>query len=168
MTQLILIAAVDESGLIGRNEKLPWILPEDLAYFKRVTMGSPVIMGRKTYESIGRPLPGRLNIVLSRNPENVLSKEFVKTCDSKAAVLDAIELYEKAFVIGGADIFNMFMIDAQEMMLTKIERSFAPYDCHDVFFPNVCPLIWLACSLQRNQSKNGWWFNFISYKKRVF
>jgi dihydrofolate reductase len=129
-----LIAALAENGVIGRGNTLPWRLPADLARFRRLTTGKPVIMGRKTYESIGRPLPNRLNIVLSRRPDAL--PEGVVSVDSPEAAAAAAEdgPRSETMVIGGAEIYRLFLPAAQRLYLTRVHRtvdgdtSFPPFD----------------------------------------
>jgi len=130
-----LVVARARNGVIGRDNKLPWRLPADLAYFKQVTMGHPVIMGRRTWESIGRPLPGRLNIVVSRNPDYVapgatvvgsLDEAWRVAGDSRGAG-PATE----ACVIGGTSIFAEALPAADRIHLTEVEADVAG----DTWFP---------------------------------
>src|ERR1700755_1661370 len=101
------IVAVSENNAIGRNNTLPWYLPEDLKFFKRTTMGKPVVMGRKTFESLGRPLPGRLNIVLTNNKDFVAPEGVLVYNDINAAVERLKrEPVEESFIIGGGQIFE--------------------------------------------------------------
>ena len=124
-----IIAAMDRNHLIGNNNQLPWHLPADFAHFKSVTMGKPVVMGRKTFESIGKPLPGRTNIVLSRNPdtrfEGVLCVSRFK--DAVAAVPDA----EEIMIIGGSTIYEMLLPQVNRMYLTYVDAGFEG----DAWFP---------------------------------
>jgi dihydrofolate reductase len=127
-----LIAALAENGVIGRDNALPWRIPADLARFRRLTLGKPVIMGRKTYESIGRPLPQRLNIVLSRRelalPEGAVS------VDGPAAAMAAGGDAAETMVIGGAEIYRLFMPLARRLYLTRVhaevegDTRFPPFD----------------------------------------
>lgn len=136
MSQLSLIVAVDEEGGMGFNNTLPWHLPADLAHFKKITLGKPIIMGRKTYESIGRPLPGRLNIVLSRSVLDMPGGVTVV-----ASLDDALRLTEDApevMVIGGAEIFELALAQATKLYLTQIYHVFKA----DVFFPEFDDAIW--------------------------
>ena len=131
MTRVSLIAALAKNRVIGAGNALPWRLPEDLKHFKALTMGHPVIMGRKTFESIGKPLPGRRNIVVTR------SKSFrAKGCeivDSPEAVLRAVAgNADEVFVIGGAELYCAFLDHADRMYLTEIDRDVEG----DVRFPN--------------------------------
>src|ERR1700754_2919755 len=104
---LSFIVAVSENNAIGRHNTLPWYLPEDLKFFKRTTMGKPVVMGRKTFESLGRPLPGRLNIVLSNN-RNLTLPEGVLLYNDIHAAIERLknEASEECFIIGGGKVFE--------------------------------------------------------------
>ncbi len=133
--KLSLICAMDENMVIGRNNRLPWHLPEDLKYFKRTTMGKCIIMGRKTYESIGRPLPGRTNIIVTRSRD--YDVENARVVDSFG---DAIELVEnialidgsdEAFVIGGAELYKHALPFVERMHLTMVHAEIQG----DTYFP---------------------------------
>lgn len=124
---LSLICAMDENLVIGRNNSLPWHLPEDLKYFKQTTMGNSIIMGRKTYESIGKPLPGRTNIIVSRNREYEVEDARVVN-----SLSEAIELAEniafidgslEAFVIGGAELFEEALTLVNRLHLTMVHAE---------------------------------------------
>ena len=140
--QISLIAAIAENGVIGlTGTTLPWKLPADLARFKQVTMGSPIIMGRKTYESIGRPLPGRLNIVITRQPE--LSADGCTVVGSLNEALSAAEQSgaDEAFVIGGAQIFDAAIGRATRLYFTTapaqpagdVHLHYEPPDSQEIF-----------------------------------
>ncbi len=122
--KISLVWAMAENRVIGLNNSLPWYLPEDLKYFKRITLGKPVIMGRKTYESIGKPLPGRTNIVVSRNAG--FSAEGVKTVsslDEAKKLCESIALIDgvnEAMVIGGAEIYSLALPLADRLYLTEV------------------------------------------------
>lgn len=128
MTQLTLIVATDLKGGIGLDNSMPWRLPEDMAHFKSVTTGHPVIMGRKTFDSIGKPLPQRRNIVITRNPN--WRHAGVEAVDSLAAAL-ALVTDTAAFIIGGAQIYAQAMPLADQLIITEINATF---EC-DAFFP---------------------------------
>jgi dihydrofolate reductase len=130
MTTLSLIAAVARNRAIGKDNALLWRLSEDLQFFKRTTMGCPVVMGRKTYESIGRPLPGRRNIVISRNAD--WQAAGVETASSLQAALALVADADKAFVIGGAQIYAEALPQVDEIVLTEIDKAFEG----DAFFPD--------------------------------
>ena len=137
---LSFIAAVSENNAIGIHNSLPWHLPEDLKFFKRKTTGKPVIMGRKTYESLGKPLPGRLNIVLSENPALTLPEGVLKFADINAAIERLQnENTEEAFIIGGGKIFETCMPLADRLYITRVH---AIIEDADAFFPVVDHTHW--------------------------
>lgn len=121
MAEVIIIVAVAKNNVIGRDGTLPWHLPSDLKHFKKTTMGYPLIMGRKTYESIGRPLPGRDNVVLTRNKELELPGCIVVHTMEEA--IDHCRNAEKVFIIGGADIFRLAMPLTDTIIFTALERD---------------------------------------------
>ncbi|WP_134683215.1 dihydrofolate reductase [Brevibacillus migulae] len=125
-----LIFAMDRNRLIGKNNELPWHLPADLQYFKRITSGHTVIMGRKTYESIGKPLPNRKNLVITR--DHTLKLEGCTICTSVSEVLETVGKEEEAFVIGGAEVYKQFLPVADRMYITFIDESFEG----DAYFPS--------------------------------
>ncbi len=125
--KLALIWAMSRNRTIGRNNALPWHLPEDLQYFKRVTMGKPIIMGRKTWESIGRPLPGRTNIVITKD-ENFTAPgiKVVHSLDEARALAESIGLIdgaEEVVVIGGAQIYELALPAADRLYLTQVHAE---------------------------------------------
>lgn len=129
---IVLIAAVARNGVIGACGKMPWDLPLDLAHFKRTTMGSPVIMGRKTFESIGRPLPGRRNIVISNTlADNIPGVEVFSTHKPHGPIIDASFGENEIFVIGGSTIYELFIDAAKKMILTHVHAS----PLGDTYFP---------------------------------
>ncbi len=159
MTRLTLVVAIDAQRGIGVDNRLPWHLPEDLAHFKRTTSGHPIIMGRKTFDSIGRPLPNRRNIVVTRNPgwrhEGV---------DAVTSLADAVALAggEIAFIIGGAQIFAESMAFADQVIVTEIDHAFA---C-DTFFPALDPSAWTETARESHHSQaNGYDYAFVTYNK---
>jgi dihydrofolate reductase len=121
--KIVLIAALADNGTIGDRGAIPWKISEDLKRFKRVTLGHPIIMGRKTYESLGRPLPGRTNIVLTRNPE--FQAPGVLTFTDLNSALEHCRQTgaSAAFVIGGAEIYRQALPLADSLMLTHVHRS---------------------------------------------
>jgi dihydrofolate reductase len=158
-----LVVAMDAQRGIGVDNQLPWRLPEDLAHFKRVTMGQPIIMGRKTFDSIGRPLPGRRNIVVTRNPD--WRHEGVEVAlslqDAVALVGDASET-TAASIIGGAQIFNDSLDIADRMIVTHIERV---YRC-DTFFPEIDPAQWAVTAREpQHAAAQDLDFSFVTYEK---
>jgi dihydrofolate reductase len=131
-----LIVAVADNGVIGRDNALPWHLPEDLKRFKRITMGKPIVMGRKTFESIGKPLPGRQNIVVTRDAN--YRREGVTVVHSVDAALAAAGMAEEVMVIGGADLFRLFMPRAGRVHLTRVHGDIAG----DVHWPPLDAVRW--------------------------
>jgi dihydrofolate reductase len=154
-----LIAIVARNGGIGRDNALLVRLPEDLAHFKRVTLGHPIIMGRKTFDSIGRPLPKRRNIVVTRNAQ--WSHEGV---DAVSSLQDAIALVgdEPASIIGGAQVFSESMSLASRMIVTEIAHTFR---C-DTFFPPIDKAVWQETARERHHSEaNGFDYDFVTYER---
>ena len=133
---LSLIVAVADNGVIGRDNALPWHLPEDLRRFKRVTLGKPVVMGRKTFESIGKPLPGRLNVVVTRDTN--YHRDGVTVVHSVDAALAAAGAAEEVMVIGGADLFRLFLPRAQRVHLTRVHGDIAG----DIRWPPLDETTW--------------------------
>lgn len=119
---LTIIAAVSKNGVIGKDGQLPWHIPEDLAHFKRETMGHAIIMGRKTWEEVGKPLPGRRNIVISRNPRLVLEGAEV-TSSLEEAIAMAKTSDPSPFIIGGSKIYEAAIPLATRMLLTEVHRE---------------------------------------------
>jgi dihydrofolate reductase len=140
--KLSLIVAVSRNGVIGLDNQLPWHLPEDLKYFKSVTMGKPIVMGRKTYDSIGRPLPGRTNIVITRDPswhaDGVVvaqSLEYALDMGRKASAEAGVE---EVMVIGGEQIYRMTLPAADRLYLTQVDADVEG----DAFFPEIDAAQW--------------------------
>jgi dihydrofolate reductase len=141
---LSLIVAVSENGVIGKDNQLPWHLPNDLKYFKNQTWGMPILMGRKTFESIGKPLPGRKSIVITRNNDwrhdGVEVVHSVEAAIDKAKALGAKEI----FVIGGAEIFQTSLSQANRIYLTRVHQHIDG----DVYFENPDDKQWDLVSSQ--------------------
>ena len=156
-----LIWAMDQNRLIGKENNLPWRLPADLANFKRITSGHPVIMGRKTFESIGKPLPGRKNIIISRNKDLK-----IEGCDVAHSIEDVRSYSEKdeVFIIGGAEIYNTFLPIADKLYITEIEESFEG----DAYFPEFDLLQWRLVSKVQGVSdeKNPYGYCFEIYERK--
>jgi len=160
MTDLTLIVAMDAQRGIGVDNKLPWHLPEDLAHFKRLTSGHPIIMGRKTFDSIGRALPNRRNIVVTRNPD--WRHEGVEAVGSLEAAIGLVGA-APAFIIGGAQIFAESMQLARRMEITEIGHTF---QC-DTFFPALEPAVWAETARAVHRSDaNGYEYAFVTYERQ--
>ncbi len=125
------IAGVAQNGVIGRDNKLPWRLAEDLQFFKQATLGHAMVMGRKTYQSIGRPLPGRRSLVVTRNPQQAI--EGIELCGSLDEALARCPAGDEVFVIGGAGLFAEALRWADRLLLTEIDRAFEG----DTYFPAI-------------------------------
>ena len=154
-----LIAAVARNGGIGRDNALLVRLPEDLAYFKRTTLGAPVVMGRRTWESIGRPLPGRRNVVVTETPGwQAPGAETVASLDAALALLcDAAKVY----VIGGVRLFADALPIADELVLTEIDADFAA----DTWFPEWDRARFRQTSRETKRSPQGFDFSFSTYTR---
>ena len=133
-----MIAALSRNRVIGRNNSLPWHLPEDLKHFKRVTMGKPLLMGRKTFESIGRALPGRTNIVLTRQPAFAAPGIVVVTDPQQALQLAQAETAEELMVIGGEEIYRLMLPMSSRLYLTEVDVQVEG----DAYFPEFDPAQW--------------------------
>ncbi|RDD62534.1 dihydrofolate reductase [Ferruginivarius sediminum] len=138
--RVTLVVAADEQGGIGLDGGLPWRLPNDLKFFKRVTAGHPLVMGRRTHESIGRALPGRTNIVISRNPDYRPMTGCLKAGSLEEALSFAAREPggEEVMVIGGAEIFREALARAERIYLTRVHATVAA----DTFLPSVDPDEW--------------------------
>lgn len=159
MAQLTIVVAIDAKRGIGIHNNLPWRLPEDLAHFKRTTMGHPVIMGRKTFDSIGRPLPNRRNIVITRNSEwKHDGVEAVSSLDAAIALVGDTP----ACIIGGGQIFAEALPRCERMVVTEIAKTF---DC-DAFFPEIDPTLWQEVAREQHHSEsNGFDYAFVTYQR---
>jgi|SRR6185295_12423974 len=158
-TRIYLVAAVARNGVIGAKGKLPWNLPEDLKHFRKLTIGHPVIMGRRTWESLGKPLPGRENIVVSR------SGGFEAPGASVAATLEAAVALctgePVAFVIGGAEIYAAALPLAHGLALTEIHQDYEG----DTRFPDWDRKAWRATQKETHTSDKGVRFDFVLYER---
>lgn len=156
---LTIVVATDSNNGIGINNTLPWHLPEDLAHFKRTTSGHPIIMGRKTFDSIGRPLPNRRNIVITRNAGwQHTGVEAVTSLDAAKALVGD----NQAFIIGGAQIYTDTVGQVDRLIVTKIDKSF---DC-DAFFPAIDPKLWQETAREQHHSEaNGYDYAYVTYER---
>jgi len=157
---LSLIAAVARHGAIGRNNELLCRISEDLKFFKRTTLGAPVIMGRKTWDSIGKPLPGRRNIVITRNPQWQADG-----AERAASLQEAIKLAQdapKAYVIGGGEIYAQALPLADELVLTEIDADFEA----DAFFPAFDRAQFTAEASEPHTSEHGHRYRWVIYRRQ--
>ncbi|HEY4316478.1 MAG TPA: dihydrofolate reductase [Herbaspirillum sp.] len=161
--RLTIIVATDANRGIGIDNRLPWHLPEDLAHFKRTTTGHPIIMGRKTFDSIGRPLPNRRNIVITRNPQWTHAGVESAASVAEAAVLAGADSNGEAFIIGGAQIYAESLPLADRLIVTEIARRF---DC-DAFFPAPDMTLWRETARETHRSSDDAFdYAFVTYEKR--
>ncbi len=168
MPPITLIVATSQNGVIGKDNALPWHLPRDLQYFKRITTGCPIIMGRKTYESIGKALPNRLNIVISRNPQLTLNDaEVAHDLDCAIALAHSQQSSAREIhIIGGATLFAQAL---QQGLVDKlyINRVLADMD-GDTFFPEIDWAQWkrVSCTHHEADEKNAYALDFEVYNKQ--
>ena len=157
------VVAVAENGVIGRDNQLIWHLPADLRHFKELTLGHPIVMGRRTFESIGRPLPKRTNIVVTRHPEWQ-----AEGCTIAYSVPLALELArqsdEQVFVIGGAEIYRQAIAAADTIYMTEVHHSFEG----DVFFPEINHSEWRETTRKRHEpdEKHAYAYSFVTLQRR--
>ena len=156
------VVAMDENRLIGKENQIPWHLPDDLKRFKKITMGHPIVMGRKTLDSIGKPLPGRENIVLTRNKNAELPGCTVFY--SEAELIDYCrKLDDEIFVIGGSGLFQMFLPYVDRLYITRIYEKFEG----DVYFPEVDLSLFEIVEKEKGlkDEKNPFDYEYILYER---
>ena len=160
---LSIIVAKAKNNIIGKNNKIIWHLPEDLKHFKKLTTGHTIVMGRKTFESLGKPLVNRKHIIFSQNPDFKVDDEKVKVVHSLLEIQDLIEGKEEVFVIGGAMIYNFLMPYVNKMYVTEIEKDFDG----DTFFPSINSEIWKETSRAKGikDENNNLDYYFVTYER---
>ncbi len=158
-SRVVIIAAVASNGVIGYRNRMPWHLPEDLKRFRQLTLGHAVIMGRRTFESIGAPLAGRENIVITRSPD--WTRSDCHAAHSLEAALAAVRARQDAFVIGGAEIYALALPIASRLHITEIERDFEG----DAFFPEFDRSRWRETSRESRvlEGVGGFSYHFVAY-----
>jgi dihydrofolate reductase len=158
-----IIAALAKNRIIGKNNKLPWNLPADLKHFKKLTLGKPIIMGQKTFESIGRPLPGRANIILSLD-ENFKPQGCI-VANSIEEVLKILEHEKEIMIAGGASIYKQFLPLANKMYLTLIDANFEG----DTYFPEFNWEDWEVIERIENQSdkENPYKYTILTLQRKI-
>ncbi|MDX1497901.1 MAG: dihydrofolate reductase [Salinisphaeraceae bacterium] len=161
MSKISLIVAMDENDLIGRDNDLPWRLSNDLRHFKQVTMGKPLVMGRKCFESIGKPLPGRRNIVLTRDP--VWQAQGVEVANDFEQALSMTADVDEVMIIGGAQIYAQALERVECIYLTRIHASFEG----DTYFPAVDWQQWEEITREEHlaDERNTWAHSFITLER---
>ena len=161
---LSIVVAKAKNNIMGKDNKLVWNLPEDLKHFRKLTEGHTIIMGRKTFESLGGILPNRKHIIFSQNPDFKIENENVQVVHSLLQIQDLIEGKEEAFVIGGAMIYNFLMPYVKKMYVTEIEKDFEG----DAFFPVIDTNIWKETSREKGlkDEQNNLDYYFITYERK--
>ena len=159
--EIILIVSVSRDGVIGKEGGIPWNLKEDLKFFRKKTSNSPVIMGRATYESIGKPLPNRLNIVVTRSTKYIEGIEKVTTVKKAIEAASKYKKYNEIYVIGGENIYKEFLPIANRMLITEVELEIPG---GDTFFPVWDINEWKEKSRDKRNEK-GIKFSFVDYQR---
>lgn len=160
---IALVVAVAENGVIGRDNQLIWHLPKDLKHFKSLTLGHPIIMGRRTFEAIGRPLPGRTSIVVTRQPE--WQAEGAEVAYSVPEALELAKTYdENIYVIWGAEIYRQSLSAVDTVYLTEVHHAFEG----DVTFPDLNNTEWREETRERHEpdDKHAHAFSFVTLRRR--
>lgn len=161
--RLSLIAALASNGVIGRDNGMPWHLPQDLKRFRALTTGHPIIMGRKTWDSLGRPLPGRTSIVVSRQSGLSIPGALVAASLDDAETLAAsAEGSDQAFIIGGAQLYAQALPRVQRLLLTEIAEAFEG----DTVFPAFERSQWIETAREPAISTSGLHYAFVDYQRR--
>ena len=167
MEKCIIVASADNNA-IGRDNALLWHISEDMKFFRKTTTGSPVIMGRKTFESIGRPLPKRLNIIISRSgyqaPEGVLVASSLEEAYRFADESISCDTVSRCFVIGGGQIYARALETADRLIVTHVRTVI---EDADTFFPQIDPLVWKVAerSERMHDEESGLDFEFVTYER---
>ena len=161
---LSIIVAKAQNNIIGKDNKLLWHIPEDLKRFKDLTTGHTIIMGRKTFESLGRVLPNRKHIVFTQNSDFKVNDENVKIVHSMLEIQEYIENKEENFVIGGAMIYNLLMPYVNKMYITEIHKDFEG----DTVFPKINLDIWKEVSREKGEDieQNDLEYDFVVYERK--
>ena len=161
MPKLSIIVAMSSNRVIGVNNSLPWHLSEDLKHFKTLTTGHTIIMGRKTYESIGKPLPNRRNIVISRNLNAFYGG--VEVVHSLEDAFSTSSNDEEVFIIGGSNIYEQSLHLVEHLYITEIKKAFEG----DAFFPEIDKSLWTESARETHTSSDGVEFSFVSLQKKI-
>lgn len=161
---LSIIAAIAKNNELGKDNKLIWYLPEDLKRFKEITSGKTIIMGRKTFESLGRVLPNRKHIVLTQNKDYKYENDMVEIVSDVKELEKYINSEEESFVIGGASIYRMLMPYAKKMYITKIDEEFDA----DAFFPEINEKDWKIVEKIQGltDENNPYRYEYITYTRK--
>lgn len=159
--QVSLIVAVAKNGVIGHNNTLPWHLPEDLKHFRALTTGHHIIMGRKTYESLGRLLPGRTSVIVTRNTDYQLEGALI--AHSLPAAIDLCKNDAEVFVIGGAELYQQALACVDKLYVTEVDLTPAG----DAYFPRVDTDLWQISAREAHISAQGLAFDYVCYQRKT-
>lgn len=156
-----IIVATSKNNVIGRDGGIPWHLSADLKRFKSLTTGHPIVMGRRTFESIGRPLPGRRNIVISNSVNAIEGCDVIKSVDD---LLNDKSLDGMIFIIGGGEIYKQFLPYAKKVYLTEVDTEITD---GDTFFPELNPMEWIEVGRESHEAdeKNDFNYSFVDYER---
>lgn len=162
--KISLIVAMASNGVIGHNGQMPWHLSSDLKRFKQITLGHPVVMGRKTFDSIGKPLPGRSNIVISRNP-NFQPEACLVFSDLATAIEKCCHTTEEIFIIGGSTLYEAMLPYADYLYITEIHKNFVG----TTFFPQWHKEDWLEIQREdiHNDPQVNFSYSFLTYRRKL-
>lgn len=162
-----ILVAMAKNRVIGRNNALPWQLPPDLKRFKQLTMGHHIVMGRKTYESIGRPLPGRTSVIVTRQPDYQVPGAIVAGSIAEALKVcsEGKEMDQEIFVIGGAEIYQQALGSCQRMYVTEIQQEFEG----DALFPEFNQQEWREISREKHRlaEDDGLEYHFVVLDRKI-
>lgn len=158
-----IVVAIAENRVIGKDNQLIWHLPEDLKHFKLLTMGHPMIMGRKTFEAIGKPLPGRTSIIVTRQADYKAPEGCIVASSLEEALQEALYIDEQVMVVGGAEIYQQALPLAEVVHLTLVHESFDG----DVSFPELSPSEWDITTQQEHEAdeKHAYPFSFFTFRR---
>lgn len=163
MAKIVLVAAVARNGAIGVKGGLPWRLPSDLKHLRETTWGRPMVMGRKTFDSIGRPLPGRRSIVISRREDwHATGCEHARSVDQALAIAQTPPV-DEIFVAGGAEVYRQTITHADRLLITEVDTT---VEGADAFFPAIDAARWRETSRTAERSQGGLGYAIVEYLRR--
>lgn len=164
MREVILIAAAGDGNELGREGELPWHLPDDFRHFKQQTMGHPMVMGRKTFETFPKPLPNRLHIIVTRDRTYRVDHPLCRVSHSLEEALEAAAGHDRVYIIGGGEIYRQALPYATGVELTRVHGRFEA----DTYFPELDPARWelVAEAGHPADDRHAYPFTFLTYKKR--
>ncbi|MBC3542095.1 dihydrofolate reductase [Rufibacter sediminis] len=162
---IALVVAIAENRVIGKDNQLIWHLPKDLQHFKKLTMGHPMVMGRKTFEAIGKPLPGRTSIIVTRQPGYTAPEGCLVTSSLEEALQQALTLDETVLVVGGGEIYQQALPLAEVVYLTLVHESFEG----DVFFPELEADAWEVAEQEEHleDERHAYPFTFFTFRRKA-